>query len=597
MLEGKSDPLAFRTDPDCVAVALPAERIFGLLRRSFDVPPGWLALTTRQGGEATMHPQGTAIAAAGVIDLMLARVHPVELEITEDEIQAADACSCTAHVNLRLRVVAELNDLKALRAGLLGSGDRVSRDHLVRHIRGPVREVLAEFARARGAGDLVDGREHEALERRLAKRLEAVLFGHGLALAGSPRASFESEAWRRIRRQQEETLQQEAQQAARQRLQDALTEARRRHLADLEELLGRLQELSRRSPSVSLASLIRTFTESQRGQVYEGLWSLLPSAERTLWLAVVAGDELLCFDPTLPDAPARRVRLDGQAGPLRSVRFWRDSGGEGWLLLGAARGVYEVGVDDLRLRRTYTFELEGKGGLRGGVNAVARWNRHLFATHSEVGLLTWTDDPLQPAACLLSDLTRGARAVRAAQVVDGRLVFTVDKSVIVCPASQVELAQARRFAGGVARITAVHAVGEELFAGDEVGDIWRWRMDDPQSGTCLRRGNGSPIEGLRRIDAGGIPHLVFAERGTPALQAMVIDDVFVCRYEAGEQGIRRCAAAGDLFVGVNDTRDRLVCWKPGRPHEPVAVIPVSAQCGHTIQDVCLVTGEADPVQA
>lgn len=588
-MDAKPDPNSFSADADCVGVVLPGERLFGLLTRSCVVPSGWVALTNPAESDSTLHPATATVVAAGVRELLLVRTEPVSVEIGDEQTPSVDGYLCAGTVLLALRAVAQAGDLKLFRRSLMAGTDRVDRQALAKYLRWQSRRVMAEFAEKRTAADLVDGKDRDAVVALLTERLSASLFAAGLVFHQPPLVSFDCGALRQVRRECEVVARRRDEQAAHQQLQDALAEARRKHLSQLEELLGQLQSLSTQTPSIQLADVIRTFSEPQRGQIYDGLWTLLPAEERTQWIVAVAGNELLCFDPNLPDAPARRRQIDGPAGALRSVRFYRSEKGRAMLLVGAAHGVYEVSVHDLKVRAAHTFEPPAGQELRGGVNASAVWNARVFATHSQIGLIAWDRAIGDQAAFLLPDLTRRHRAVRGVHVVGTRLIFSVDDIVVVCPVAQVVPSQVRRFTGSIARITAVHAVDDDIFAGNEIGDLWHWHYDRPAEGRCIRRGDGSPVEGFQQISAGGVSHLVFAERGTPALQSMVVGDTFVCRYETGGEGVRRCAVAGDVFVAIDDLRDRLICWRPGGAKAPYAVIAVAAQCGHTIQDVCLVT--------
>jgi hypothetical protein len=88
----------------------------------------------------------------------------------------------------------------------------------------------------------------------------------------------------------------------------------------------------------------------------------------------------------------------------------------------------------------------------------------------------------------------------------------------------------------------------------------------------------------------GVKRLIFTDTSL-AVHAEVIGDSFRCQYEAGGQTLRRVDVAPDLLVATSDLRDRLICWNPGKPAEPSCVVPVSRLCGHSIQDICLVTTE------
>jgi hypothetical protein len=587
MEDSVADYRAFRTPAHQVATILRADDVFGLLTRRFVVPAGWVVLARRTSGEATTHPAGTPVEAGGVDELLLARADPVHVEVVEDSVPSADDYQCRAIVRLALRIIPKTGDLKSFRATMLGSASQADVAALSRYVQWPCHRSLIEFAAKRSVAELVDGQDRDALQALLTERLQEALFAAGLALQGAPEVRFDSPAWDQVRAAQADAARQRDAHAAAQQLRQALHQARLQHLSDLEALLERLQTLSESSPGADLGELVRTFAEPQRGAIYEALWKLMPAGARTQWIVAVAGNDVLCFDPQLPDVPARQLSIKGDIGPLRSVRPAAIDN-KLTLLIGAARGVYRVDEEELRVHDTHAFTAPGGRELRGGVNSSAVWRSRLFATHSEVGLIAWELAAGAAAQFLLADLTGGARCVRRAQVVRDRLLFTVDRAVIVCAAEDPRSDAARWLTAGMARLTALHATGDDVYATDEVGDAWHWRLDGPTEGRRLHRGDGSPVESVLCIEAGGVPQLVIAERGTPAIQTMALGDTFVCRYETGGPGVRRCAIAADLIVAMSDTRDLLFLWRPGETGSPLAVINVAAQWGHSIQDICLV---------
>jgi hypothetical protein len=95
-------------------------------------------------------------------------------------------------------------------------------------------------------------------------------------------------------------------------------------------------------------------------------------------------------------------------------------------------------------------------------------------------------------------------------------------------------------------------------------------------------------ESLWMLATHGVKRLVFTDTSL-SVHASVLGDNFRCEYEAGGQTIRRVEVAPDLLVATTDLRDRLICWDPAKPDEPQCVVPVSRLCGHSIQDICLVT--------
>ncbi len=590
MFDSKTDPDSLRIDPACLAIVCPAERLFGPLQQTWVVPPGWAALVIAPPGASALHQAGTALPATGVEQLLLVRTTPVTVEIVEDHLAAADGHRCAAEVSLAVRAVPALHEVQSLHRAVFAGGDRADDRVIAGYLRAQCRRTLAEFAGKRTAGDLVAGADSDAIAALLSERVNPLLRAGGLVLHDSPRVRFDWGPLDSIRPRAEPAApHRRDDRSVNQQIEYAASEARRRNLPAAEALLRRLLSLCAEAPSAEVIERVRQFPEAERAQLYDALWTLLPPEDRTQWIVVAAGNELLCFDPNLPDAPARQRRIDGPAGPLRSVRFFRTRAGRPVLLVGAARGVYEVTARDLKVRIVHTFEPPGGGELRGGVNASAVWETRVFGTHSEVGLIGWDRIGRGPAEFLLSEQTRHRRAVRGVQVAGELLVFSADELVLACPVTRVAASQVRRFTGSIARITAVQMVGRDILAGNEIGDIWHWSYDKPPEGRCIRRGDGSPIEGLQQVFVGGISQIVFAERGAAALQSMALGDNLICRYETGGRGVRRCAVAGDLFAAIDDLREHLICWRPSGPKEPYTTIPVLAQSGYPIQDVCLVT--------
>jgi hypothetical protein len=574
---------SFQPQQELIASLWPADRVFSTFKRTFSVPTGWMVLAMRASGQASLFSAGAAVERGDITELLLIRAQPIQLDITYDDVPSSDKYTCTANVRIWVRFLNDSGDLASFRATVLGSQDKADAATLKRYLEWPMHGAITAFAEKRPAADLVDGKDAEALSALLDDRLEPALFGGGMQLYQPAQASFACEKLDAVR---DAT----AHVTMRRELDDVLAEARAQQLEHLATCLEQLQALRAKTPDVPLAALIRTFEPSQRGQLYDALWSLQSGVDVTQWIAMVAGRDLMCFDPKMPDAAARHVPIQGPPGALRSVRTHQTAEGERLLLLGAARGVYVVGVDDLKVRRAYTFPPPTQKPLRGGVNAATATSNYLFATHSEVGLTAWAINQPDAPMFLFKPWTEVARAVRRVQVAAEHVIFTADSRVIACPVDDLSEASVREFRAGSGRILALHAVDRDLYAADEVGDVWHWRLDQPGRGKRLLAGNGSPIESLKHVVIAGVEHLVFAERGTPALQAMPVGDTYIQRFSTGDYPVRRCAVAPDLLVAVTDGRDRLLCWHPHDAKQPYATVPVTAQTGHLIQDVWLVTG-------
>src|SRR5437016_1390607 len=167
-------------------------------------------------------------------------------------------------------------------------------------------------------------------------------------------ASPAYEADRRMKRESATRQQRMEEQA---RLQQAADEARRKHLEDLSGLLEKLDGLARQRPGIAISELVRTFDLNDRGELYRQLLTREVSAQTTRAIAVVAGTELLLFDPNNGSVLTRRA-FSEPLGPLRSIRLTQHDGKQG-CLLGAARGVYHWS-DQAGPVTAYAFEPKSK---------------------------------------------------------------------------------------------------------------------------------------------------------------------------------------------------------------------------------------------
>jgi len=586
MATGKFDLQGYFASPESVAAVVPADALFGFLTRRIKLPPAVAALITREAGDQIVRPAGAELTDEGAVEILFVRTTPVDLAWTEERVVSADRFVATAHVSLRMTAVAERGELQSFQQQIMGSDRRADRDALVRYFRGSARQALTGCAEQREMEVLVDARDREAVAGTIADALGAPCFAAGLVIDPSVEVCFESPTFRQVRLTEEQAARQREEHQAKRQLEEALETAQHEHVEHLEMLLGKLNDLARRSPEVELSDLIRTFSESQRGEIYEALFATSSQARATQWIVVACGGELLFYDPASGDAPARTMTLSGEVGPVRSVRAFRDPDGLMRLLVGAARGVYEVGVESKE--PAVIFSIEESVEVRGGVNSVAVAGDRVLASHSEVGLICWERSAPAGPTLLLEERTKGAKAVRNVLVRDGRIYFSVDGAVLVTDADTPTDSNLRRYAGppsADALITSLCPAPDGLYAGNADGQILRWALEGGDA-TIIHSGSGRAAESIHLLTSGGITRLFFADT-TLAIHARVIGDSFTCRYEAGGQTLRRVAVAPDLLVATNEIRDRLIQWSPGRPAAPTGIISVARHTGHSVQDVCL----------
>ncbi|MBI4717637.1 MAG: hypothetical protein HY763_07525 [Planctomycetes bacterium] len=585
------DPQPFFTQTQHVALCVAASEVFGMLARSLALPAAWAALVTRTGGDQRFVPAGGRVDGTDAAGVLFVRTTPFEVTLTEEGLVTRDKFQCRAELRLSVSVVPERSELSSFQRTVLGSHRVGKCDAVARFLQPLVRSALAEFAAGRSAADAVTALAAEELSAAVREAAQSGCFAAGMSLENVLHAQLTSPQFQNVQRVEEDAARRRAEHEATQQVEEALRESREKHLDQLTALLDRLSELSRKSPDVELPELIRTFTEKQRGELYEALFAAETPTARTQSVVIAASDEVVFFDAESPAAPRRRVPIQGPAGPIRSIQSAADAAGRSALLLGAATGVYRLAPDGSE--PDALLLLPDPPLVRGGFNAVATEGEWVLGTHSELGICDWhVGDAMQGHAPTIQgrrrfeDLTRGAKAVRGASSLNGNFFVSVDDRVIQWRAGEDAVAPAAVFGGGSGIITALSVTESGIFAGTADGEVLHWPGGPGDKPHRLHRGAGRPVESLWLLVSQGVRRLFFTDT-TGYVHAQVLGDSFACRYEAGGQTLRRVEVAPDLVAATNDLRDRLFLWAPGKPERPLATLPVGAMIGHSIQDVCL----------
>lgn len=587
MSAGKFDPAEFFASPLAVAALVPADDVFGFLSRRVELPTGVAALVTRERGDERLCAPGSEVDGSGLAEVLFARAQSMEVSWTEERVVSADGFRADAHVSLRVTTVAQRGELSSFRDRVVGSSREVYVEDLARYLRAGTRSVLTGIAQERKMGVLVDATEQHAVADNLAEALSASCFAAGMTLDAAPEVRFESPTFSQVRADDEQAVRRRREQAAERQLQRATETAQREHLEHVEDLLDKLRKMADESPEAGFPDLLRTFSQSDRGELYAALFAAPPESDQTKWIVVAAGNELLFYDPAQADHPVRTVALSGEIGGVRSVQFARRFNGGSCLLVGAARGVYEIGATFEAAPVVYS--VKEAVDVRGGVNSVALAGEFIFASHSELGLLRWQRDDPTESSLWLEEHTRGARAVRAVQFHEGRIYCSINGAVyseLADGATDASLLVYASSAPKTSLITALYPADDALYAGNSEGQVLRWSYGDTSAPTVLHNG-GRPAESVHVVDMGGIQGIFFTDRSV-AVHALVVGDTFSSRFEAGGQTLSRVEVAPDLLVSTNEIRDRLILWSPGSPASPRGVISVGRETGQHVQDVCLV---------
>ncbi len=585
MTSGKFDPRLFFQEASNVALHVEASELFGLLSRSLDLPAQWAALVRRSTGDQVVVEAGGVVDGADVEDVLFFRVTPIEISFDEDGVVTRDRFSCKAVGTLHVSVMPERGELVSFSKSVVGSHRVAQAKGLTRYLEPALRTALAKVAAAHDGAELVGGRVAQQVSNALADGVQAPLFAAGMVLEGAPEVRFDSQTLRHVQDAHADASRRRAVHEAEHEVRQALDRAQAEHLDHLGQLLGRLRDMASASPDVALPDLVKTFAERERGELYAALFANEPVADRTRWVVVAAGDELLFFDPSTFDEPARRVQIAGGVGGVRSTQSAVATDGTPMLWLGASTGVYRLPLD--ASTPDLTLVVEGTPSVQGGFNAVVAVGDRVFASHSELGLCEWNVNKPGDVRYRLSAKTKNAKAVRGVAMLDGNLYCSIDDNVHCVRVDDVGDEPSRVFTGSVSTVSALCPTTDGLFAGNRDGDVLFWSSDSADRVERIHTGAQRAVESIWHLSTHGVRRLVYSDTSLH-VHARVLGDSFSCRYEAGGQTLRRVEVAADLVIATNDLRDRLICWTPGDPEKPNATIGVSRICGRSVQDVCLV---------
>jgi hypothetical protein len=575
---------SFLGDERLVARRAAAGDVFSFLTRSLVLPPDCAAMVWPEVGSPRVVGPGSMIEADGAVRVMFVRRSPFTLGYNFDRLSTADGFELSASVGLQVRVVAERTELAGFCDRLMGSAATVTLDALQSHCAEAVHAAVVAFAKARNAADLLSPQTWPEFDAILEDSFKPVGFASGLELLGDVRITTASKDFARAAEAQRVQKLRADRIAAEQQLRELSSDARRQRLTELADTLDRLQEMAEKNKGSSLVELIRAFDPLQRGGLYQALLARQGGASQSHAILIVAGDELLWFDPASPGKPTRRLSLASDAGPLRSVHAssWE---GKSVVLVGAKRGVHLLRTEqDPRL--TFMFDVDRP--LRGGVNAAAVIGERLLATHSEVGLIEWALRKTDHFDLPRAELFITAKSVRDLRTDDkGTAWMAVDRRVVGIGAE----AEAEPIVmNAPASVTAMTLAGGWVYGGLESGQIVAWRMDSPEIMDSLRPACGNAVESIGFLEGGGVPRLLIADR-RPHLEMMIPGESVSTKYAAG-QAMRWGLSAGPWIAGINDRRDQLVIWGIEDPAEPTAVISIGQLCGHSVQDAACLTASA-----
>jgi hypothetical protein len=586
------EPLKRLTDAQVVALRCKGDAWPRSLLAATPIPDTWMGLVVRADGRRRFVPAGEDPRVERDDTLVLVRNRAITVPLALDDAPPADDHAVQASVELLVRWPARDDDLAALHTSLLGESE-LTLDRLAEAVANAgAPAALRAFIREKSTRQLVDDDQRDALLERLRAELQEFLFSAGLLLerlgtvAFTSRTLAEQDALQRDATRRMKALE------ARGVVERAALAVTQRRLSDLSTILAKLKAAAASDGSVQWHQLLPTLTPGERGRLLENLWRLTPDREVAQAIVVLTSQASAWLDPARPDTIAHRFDLPPELGGLRSVTY---DAGHGWLLIGAATGVWAVSAADRTIARCYTVRDAGKPTT--GFNSAVIAGDRLVATHSQLGCWSWPLEKPDAAEALLRPDNGVPKTVRAATVTaDGHVLFGADDEVhVLAPDGQRRhtLPIGRGSVHGIAVLD--RTVYVTTSDGLVVEDCW----DTPNVWQVLHR-RAEPIESVHARRWDDLVELVIPARADGVL-GIYGDEGLVARLLTATTPIRRAWACDDTLVGLSENRDRLVVSNANLPERTGVDVPVARLLGRSIQDACIVTARAEeprpPVRA
>ncbi len=575
-----------------LALKLSSGELSGLFQKRLSVPMNTVGLALYPDGACALIPGGQEVR--GRFDLLLAKEGDFDLPFPVENLRGRDGHAVQASVTLSFRLQTRRDDLlRDFERSYFNFPGHFTLADLKNALGPDLRRLIGEFAAARDAAELHRRDVSAAISEFLRPALERSLFGAGLDLVRVGESAFESPGYAKKadaearldedRRAREEKLRRKEDKIR--RLATLLQDQSMRDLLEKipdDRARGLLYAKLMEDDSLDLDArkLVSRLTKAPddlSDLVFRTMEGLLSStsvleaqgleAETADRIFLAAGSKVLEFDPAAPrEKPREYVFKD----PLRSVRP-AEVAGNPVLLVGAKRSVHiltpgpKVDCDE--------YPLPGDRSPKGGVNSVALVDDHLFATHSEYGLVRWDRTrPGQPGTPFHESLTIRHKTVRGVTAVGHRVLFAAGPLVYAAAAADVRVPEA--YSTGLdSPVTALAIGGGLIYAGTESGAVVSWMLGQPGHPVVLVRGK-DPVANLRLARICSIPHLLYSAR-EPAVRARVIGQTLETSYESGGPGIGALDAASDLVAATDHAGRRLYLWRASVPAKPEAEVDLT----------------------
>jgi len=200
----------------------------------------------------------------------------------------------------------------------------------------------------------------------------------------------------------------------------------------------------------------------------------------------------------------------------------------------------------------------------------------LFATHREVGLVTWSVDQPGPPIEVVRDSD-----LAHACVVGDRLTYSRGSEL---------RGRARRGAAiapialGPEPVVGIVPRGDGCIVVSASGEVVALGGEDDRQPHPPRRQCGR-VRAAAALPWLGDARLLLATDEGPVC-CVGVDDSLVTQYVSSHRGMKALAATIGIVAGVTGDRQRIVLWHSWDGTKPIAELHVGALTRHRIADVC-----------
>ncbi len=539
-----------------------------------------MGLLQKPDGRRSLVPAGQDPALQRDDTLILVRSRAFAVPLNVDKAPAADTHLVRAVVEFMLRCPPRPDDLAALHQALLNGPQLAVQDVADAIDRAGGLAMLRGFVAERPASRLVHEDLRGELLERLRGELKRFLFSSGLVLDDVGKVEFASDTLTEHDALERDTARRVKELESRDLVERTALAATHRRLDDLGTILGKLKAAAQSDAGMRWRELLPTLTPSERGRLLENLWRLTPDRTTAAAIVAVTDRECVWLDPQQPREIAHQLALPGDLGGLRSVEH---DPSRGWLLIGAATGVWAVLAQDRQVAGRFT--VPDAGEPKTGFNSAVIVGDYLVATHSQLGCWRWALAAPDAAEPLLRPSGGVPRTVRAATATDdGHVLFAADDEVyVLTPAGQVR--HTLPVGRGVVRDIAV--LDRTVYVTTSDGLVLEDRWDAPDIWQVLYRRSG-PIESIQARSWDDLVELVIPA-GAEGVLGVYGHEGMTARLLAATAPIRRAWACDDTLVGLTESRDRLIVSNANMAQRAGVDVPLARLVGRSIQDACVVT--------